>query len=126
MSEVTVEKLRQKGYKVRVTHVRDTIVCDENWNWLFSRYEYEEKLKEGKLEFPLRPYQVTYSKKYGDVVLPHGGFTHVEVTTPGIPENTRTIAIPKPVRRPAIASITLAVPCNIPNQPLFTSSKKPE
>lgn len=79
---VTVEQLRREGYKVRVTHVRDTIAQDDDWNWLFSRYEYEEKLKSGKLDFATRPSQVVFSKKYGDVVLPHGGFTHVEVTTP--------------------------------------------
>lgn len=82
MSEVTVEKLRRQGYKVRVTHVRDTIVCDKSDNWLFSRYEYEEKHKNGELTFTEYHSQIVQSRKYGDIVLPHGGFTHVEVTTP--------------------------------------------
>lgn len=78
---ITVEQLRKEGYKVRVLHNRECFpIEDANYNSVFTRFEYEEKEREGLLygferspgEFP----------SFDKAARPCGGFTLVEVTTP--------------------------------------------
>ena len=72
----SVSELRKAGYKIRVTHVRKTrnpAMVDGVKDYLLSRYEYNLAKSEGRLLDVFT---------YGESVLPYGGFTVVEVTTP--------------------------------------------
>jgi hypothetical protein len=72
----TVSELRKSGYKVRVTHVRQTrnpAIIDGNADYLLSRYEHDLAHSEGRL---------FYASPFGESVVPNGGFTVVEITTP--------------------------------------------
>ena len=72
----SVSELRKAGYKIRVTHVRNSknpAIIGGVKDYLLSRYEYNMAKSEGKLLNKI---------PFGESVLPCGGFTVVEVTTP--------------------------------------------
>lgn len=73
---VTVAQLRKEGYKVRVLHNRDCWpIEDENYNSVFTRFEYENKQRNNELFHD-------FDDGFNNVARPCGGFTVVEVTTP--------------------------------------------
>lgn len=72
----TVSELRRSGNKVRVTHVRQTknpALIDHQPDFLLSRYEHNLAFAESRL---------SNMRSFGESVLPYGGFTLVEITTP--------------------------------------------
>lgn len=79
----TVNELRRAGFKVRVTHTRQFPgIVGINQGHMLSRYEFGMEQKgcgslaiEGNRSF-------SAVSKFGDAVLPTGGFTKVEFTTP--------------------------------------------
>lgn len=84
-----VEFLRKGGYKVKVTHVRDTYpvfaegpdLDTEDFHYM-SRYEYETLMNEGCIYRDMMSDTTPKSFQYKDVIRPHGGFTIVEIKCP--------------------------------------------
>lgn len=82
----TVAELRREGYKVRVKHHRKFIVGIPVENSLYpdnvlTRFEFEEA--ETLESIPeVDGAELPEMLDYSNCVLPHGGFTNVEVTTP--------------------------------------------
>lgn len=84
-----VEFLRKGGYKVKVTHVRDTYpvfgegpdLDTEDFHYM-SRYEYETLMNEGCVYRDMMSNITPKSFQYKDVIRPSGGFTIVEIKCP--------------------------------------------
>lgn len=84
-----VEFLRKSGYKVKVTHVRNTFpvfaegpdLDTEDFHYM-SQYEYENLLNENRIYIDVMEDNRPNSFKYKDVIRPHGGFTVVEIKCP--------------------------------------------
>ena len=77
-----IQKLRHKGFKVRVTHMRK-VKFGEKFG-ITSRSQWEQEQQEAKslIQDTYPELLPAMSKKWGDVVQQKGGLTMIELETP--------------------------------------------